>query len=254
MSQWVIKGLQTGIKTTRYPAHEESQGGVSPGLPSAPERVADEQGRHLAKLCPTGAIVFEDGTLRVDPRRCVHCFRCSRATHFPLDWRPGYEWASYASGRRAPAPPWPRVFSTSLHILVVDAGDCGACLNEVKQLNNPYYNMHRLGFFITPTPRQADILLVVGPVTDHMRIPLREAYEAMPTPKLVMAVGTCALSGGVFGPSFVSGGGVAGTIPVDIEVPGSPPPPLAILHGLLVAAGRKDPVASTNVGKAGAPA
>ena len=87
-----------------------------------------------------------------------------------------------------------------------------------------------------------------------MRIPLLEAYEAMPTPKLVMAVGTCALSGGVFGTSFVSGGGVGGTIPVDIEVPGSPPPPLAIMHGLLVAAGRKHPVAAMNPGKVGAPA
>jgi Ni,Fe-hydrogenase III small subunit len=254
MSQWVIKGLQTGIKTTRYPAHEETQGGVSPGLPLGREHVTDEQGRHLVDLCPTGAIALENGRLRVEPRRCVHCFRCSRTTHFPLDWRPGYEWASYASGRRAASPPWPKVFSRSLHILVVDAGDCGACLNEVKQLNNPYYNIHRLGFFITPTPRQADILLVVGPVTDHMRIPLLVAYEAMPTPKLVMAVGTCALSGGVFGPSFVSGGGVAETIPVDLEVPGSPPPPLAILHGLLVAAGQKDPVTSTNAAKAGASA
>jgi len=130
-------------------------------------------------------------------------------------------------------------FYHSIHILVVDAGDCGACLHEVKQLNNPYYNMHRLGFFITPTPRHADILLVVGPVTDPMRVPLQKAYEAMPTPKVVMAVGTCALTGGVFGASFVSAGGVAHVLPVDVEVPGQPPPPLAILHGLLVAAGRK---------------
>ncbi len=254
MSQWVIKGLETGIKTTRYPAREETQAGASPGLPLGREQVTDEQGRHLVDICPTGAIVLENGRLCVEPRRCVHCFRCSRAIQFPLDWQPGYEWAGYASGRSAPSPPWPKVFSTSLHILVVDAGDCGACLNEVKQLNNPYYNIPRLGFFITPTPRQADILLVVGPGTDHMKIPLLEAYEAMPAPKLVMAVGTCALSGGVFGTSFVSGGGVGGTIPVDIEVPGSPPPPLAIMHGLLVAAGRKHPVAAMNPGKVGVPA
>jgi Ni,Fe-hydrogenase III small subunit len=134
-----------------------------------------------------------------------------------------------------------------LHIRVVDAGDCGACLSEVKQLNNPYYNMHRLGFFLTPTPRNADILLVVGPVTEQMRRPLLVTYEAMPTPKLVMAVGVCALSGGVFGPSIFSGAGVAGILPVDIEVPGAPPPPLAILHGLLVAAGRKTPAADPAV-------
>ncbi|MGH7917043.1 MAG: NADH-quinone oxidoreductase subunit B family protein [Candidatus Binataceae bacterium] len=116
-------------------------------------------------------------------------------------------------------------------------------MSEVKQLNNPYYNMHRLGFFLTPSPRHADIILVVGPVNDHMRVPLRKAYDAMPTPKRVLAVGACALSGGIFGPSFTCGAGVADVLPVDIEVPGNPPPPLAILHGLLVAVGRK-PAAS----------
>ena len=124
-----------------------------------------------------------------------------------------------------------------------DAGDCGACLNEVKQLNNPYYNMHRLGFFITPTPRHADVLLVVGPVTDHMRVALKKIYDAMPTPKRVVAVGACALSGGVFAESFVCGKGASTLLPVDVEVPGNPPPPLAILHGLLVAVGRKPPAA-----------
>ena len=104
----------------------------------------------------------------------------------------------------------------------MDAGDCGACLNEVKQLNNPYYNMHRLGFFITPSPRHADVLLVVGPVTDHMKFALKKVYDAMPTPKRVVAVGACALSGGVFAESFVCAKGVADVLPVDVEVPGNP--------------------------------
>ena len=134
---------------------------------------------------------------------------------------------------------WDRAFQRSIHIIVVDAGDCGACLNEVKQLNNPYYNMHRLGFFITPTPRHADVMLVVGPVTDYMRFVLQKIYDAMPTPKRVIAVGACAVSGGVFAGSFVCAKGLADVLPVDVEVPGHPPPPLAILHGLLVAVGRK---------------
>jgi Ni,Fe-hydrogenase III small subunit len=103
--------------------------------------------------------------------------------------------------------------------------------------------MHRLGFFVTPTPRHADVLLVVGAVTDHMRVPLKKIYDAMPTPKRVVAVGACALSGGVFAESFVCAKGVSELLPVDIEVPGNPPPPLAILHGLLVAVGRKAPAA-----------
>ena len=128
--------------------------------------------------------------------------------------------------------------------MVVDAGDCGACLHEVKQLNNPLYNVHRLGIFFTPTPRAADVLLVVGPVSENMRLPLRKTYEAMPDPKRILAVGACAINGGVFGRSAMSAGGVSSVLPVDLEVPGDPPPPLAILHGLLALTGRKSALAA----------
>jgi Ni,Fe-hydrogenase III small subunit len=235
MSQWVISGLRKGVVTTRYPASKETAKGVSPGLPARSTRVSDEAGHALEAACPTGAVRFENGTAKVDYRRCIHSFRCLRSVRIPIEWEPGYEWAQLSSEGHGLGS-WPKAFKKSLHIRVVDAGDCGACLNEVKQLNNPYYNMHRLGFFITPTPRNADILLVVGPVNDHTRLALRQTYDAMPTPKLVMAVGACALSAAVFGPSFVTGNGVKNVLPVDIEVPGSPPPPLAILHGLLLAA------------------
>jgi Ni,Fe-hydrogenase III small subunit len=240
MSRWVLKGVQCGVRSTPYPQANETAPGVSPGLPDASGAFTDEQKREMVARCPTGAIALEGSWLTVNYRRCVHCFRCVRGTHSPLRWKNDYEWAGLSSD--AKPPHWPKAFRKSLHIRVVDAGDCGACLNEVKQLANPYYNLHRLGFFITPTPRTADILLVVGPVTDQMRGPLKEVYEAMPSPKLVMAVGEGALMGGVFGPSFATAAGVRDVLPVDIEVPGYPPPPLAILHGLLVAAGRKEPV------------
>jgi len=242
MSQWVRKGLLTGIKTTRYPSREETAAGVSPGLPLG-GAYSEEQARLLVAQCPTGAISRRGHELTVDYRRCVHCFRCQRGSAEPIHWQSGYEWATVPSENIDSPRQLGPVFERSIHILVVDAGDCGACLNEVRQLNNPYYNMHRLGFFITPTPRQADAMLVVGPLTDHMRLPLQKAYDAMPTPKRVIAVGTCALSGGVFGPSFVCGSGVAEQMPVHVEVPGNPPPPLAILHGLLVAVGRRPPAA-----------
>jgi Ni,Fe-hydrogenase III small subunit len=111
----------------------------------------------------------------------------------------------------------------------------------VKQLNNPFYNVHRLGIFFTPTPRAADVLLVVGPVSENMRVPLQKTYDAMPGPKRILAVGACAISGGIFGRSAMSAGGVSSILPVDLKVPGDPPPPLAILHALLVATGRKEP-------------
>jgi Ni,Fe-hydrogenase III small subunit len=237
MSQWVRKGIHVGIKTTAYPAKPETAAGISPGLPLGGDYPADEIESLIAR-CPTQALNERGGQIVVDYRRCVHCYRCERQIATPLGWTRGYEWGS-ANGSDDPLRNFGNEFHRSIHILVVDAGDCGACLNEVKQLNNPYYNMHRLGFFLTPTPRHADVLLVVGPVTDHMRLALQKTYDAMPTPKRVVAAGACALSGGVFGPSFVSEGGVAQVIPVDIEVPGQPPPPLAILHGLLVAVGRK---------------
>lgn len=238
MSKWIVKGLRTGIKTTRYPAELDNAPGVSPGFPVRGD-YAQARAQHLADRCPTSALRPLDGYIEVDYRRCVHCYRCVRETEVPMRWRDGYEWA--VSARAGSGPILGRQLQHSIHVLVVDAGDCGACLNEVRQLDNPYYNFHRLGFFITPTPRQADVLLVVGPVTDHMRIPLQKAYQAMPAPKCVVAVGACALSGGVFGPSFAVGTGVSGVIPVDVEVAGHPPPPLAIVHGLLVAAGRAAP-------------
>jgi Ni,Fe-hydrogenase III small subunit len=239
MIRWVRKGLGTGVRTTAYPAKPETAAGVSPGLPMGGEYAAGEIASLIA-ACPTQALSQRHQQVIVDYRRCVHCYRCARQIATPLAWQQGYEWAA-ASNSSDPERQFGREFNHSIHVLVVDAGDCGACLHEVKQLNNPYYNMHRLGFFLTPTPRHADVLLVVGPVTDHMRVALQKAYDAMPTPKRVVAVGACALSGGVFGPSFVSESGVARVLPVDIEVPGQPPPPLAILHGLLVAVGRKAP-------------
>jgi Ni,Fe-hydrogenase III small subunit/ferredoxin-like protein FixX len=241
MANWVLKGLRTGIKTSRYPARYDTSAGASPGRPQAtilPSGAADE----LVDRCPTGAIAQHNGQIAIEQGRCIHCFRCHPDADGPAAaWEPGYEWGAYAADETLTRRKLDAVFGRSLHIRFVDAGACGACISEARQLNNPYYNMHRLGFFITPTPRNADILLVAGPVSDAMRTPLLQTWEAMPTPKRVVAIGACAISGGVFGPSFAAAGGVADVIPVDIVVPGCPPPPLAILHGLLVAVERKPP-------------
>jgi len=236
MSGWLLKGLKTGVVTTRYPDETENAPGASPGLPRTahPDEAVDDA---TLSACPTGALrKTGDGGTSVERGRCVHCFRCLRDAPQPMPWEDGFEWAEMHDA----AARIPGAFRPSVHIRVIDAGDCGACLNEIKLLNNPYYNMHRLGFFITPTPRKADILLAVGPMTDHMTVALQKTYDAMSAPKRVMAVGACAASGGVFGPGFVTGSGIADVLPVDITIPGCPPPPLAILHGLLVLAGRKD--------------
>jgi Ni,Fe-hydrogenase III small subunit len=134
--------------------------------------------------------------------------------------------------------PLPARFRHSVHVRFVDAGADGALISEVRLIDAPPYNLHRFGIFITATPRDADVLLVGGPVTEAMREPLRKAFDAMPTPKRVVAIGDDAIDGGIFGNSFASAGGVGKVIPVDFIVPGCPPPPLAIIHGLLAAAGQ----------------
>ncbi len=231
MSNWVLTGLKTGIVTTRYPRRDERAPGVTPGRPHG-GTVTDPA--EIATCCPVGALSASAGRVMIDQRRCVHCSACRER----IAWEKTYEWATTVDGGNG----FDRPFRGSLYVFVVDAGGCGACLSEVRKLNNPYYNMHRLGFFITPTPRNADLLLVIGPGTAHMRLALRKAYAAMPSPKRVVAVGTCAATGGVFGPSFAAAGGAADVVPVDVIVPGCPPPPLAVLHALLVAAGRKEGV------------
>jgi Ni,Fe-hydrogenase III small subunit len=242
MANWVLTGLRTGIKTSVYPSRADEASGLSPGQPLGASLPSEEEAEILVGRCPAGAIARRDGGVSIDHGRCVHCFRCHRSANEPsVPWTGGYEWAAPPSETATARNKLDQAFGRSLHIRFVDAGACGACVSEARQLNNPYYNMHRLGFFITPTPRAADILLVAGPVSDAMRLPLLKAYEAMPRPKRVMAIGACAISGGVFGPSFIASGGVAEIIPVDVVVPGCPPPPLAILHGLLVLVERKPP-------------
>lgn len=240
MTSWVLAGLRSGIRTTGYPARAETTPGTSPGRPLGARPGSAAAAERLAQLCPTGAIRPQDGAVAVEQGRCVHCFRCVEAPGWPgLTWEGGYEWAGVAAAAGAAQDELARAFGRSLHIRFLDAGACGACMSEARQLNNPYYNMHRLGLFTTPTPRNADVLIVAGPVSDAMRLPLRKTYDAMPPPKRVIAIGACAASGGVFGPSFAAAGGVAGLIPVDVVVPGCPPPPLAILHALLVVTRRK---------------
>jgi Ni,Fe-hydrogenase III small subunit/ferredoxin-like protein FixX len=241
MSFWFWRGLQKGVQTTRYPRVYENAAGVTPGRPVATQFSSAHEAALAAQVCPVGAITTQDNSARVNLALCIHCQRCHFGDEPVMEWRSDYEWSRLPDTQQR-YDPLPKAYKQSLHIIVVDAGDCGACLHEVKQLNNPFYNVHRLGMFFTATPRAADLLVVVGPVSENMRVPLLKTYEAMPNPKKVLAVGTCAISGGIFGQSFVSAGGVSSILPVDLEIPGDPAPPLAILHGLLVVTGRKAPV------------
>lgn len=126
-----------------------------------------------------------------------------------------------------------RRLGRSLSIREVDTGSCNACELEIHALNNAYYDVERFGLRFVASPRHADVLLVTGPVTKNMRQALERTYNATPNPKWVVAVGDCAADGGCFAGSAVVEGGVSKIIPVDLLIPGCPPPPLDILKGLL---------------------
>ncbi len=131
-----------------------------------------------------------------------------------------------------------RTLGRALTIRQVDAGSCNGCELEIHALGNPYYNLEGLGIRFVASPRHADMLLVTGPVSRHMAIALKRTYDATPEPKLVVAAGDCACSGGIFGAGYASLGAVANVIPVDVEIPGCPPTPTALLEGILAAIGR----------------
>lgn len=126
-------------------------------------------------------------------------------------------------------------FAGALTIRHVDAGSCNGCELEINALNNPYYNLEGLGIKFVASPRHADMLLVTGPVSRHMEVALKRTYEATPEPKLVVALGDCGCTGGIFGESYASCGRVSNVIPVDVAVPGCPPTPFAIMQGILTA-------------------
>ena len=124
-------------------------------------------------------------------------------------------------------------FSGSMAIRHIDAGSCNGCELELHALNNPFYDVERFGIHFVASPRHADCLLVTGPVSRHMETALKRTYDACPEPKLVIASGNCACTGGIFGISYASCGAVENIIPVDVKIPGCPPSPEQLLTGLL---------------------
>ncbi len=147
------------------------------------------------------------------------------------------------------------VLGRALCIRHVDAGSCNGCELEIHALNNPLYNLEGLGIRFVASPRHADMLLVTGPVSRHMEAALIRTYEATPAPKVVVAIGDCGCTGGVFGESYASRGRVSNVIPVDVAVPGCPPSPARILQGILTAitGARSNPVTTAPMLKRGPP-
>lgn len=231
-------------------ASSRSRAAAIPRAGAAPEAI-----RAGAAVCPTEAIGAVSG--RVDLGRCVMCGRCREVapgafTAAPTPLLAATARAVLAAGPgglpdgakalparlEALAADVRRALGRSLHVREVDAGSCNGCEWEVVALTGPDYDLQHLGIDLVASPRHADLLLVTGPPTRQMAAALLETYEATPDPRLVVALGACAVSGGVFTESYACLGGVAEVVPVDVFIPGCPPRPEAIVEGLLLAAGR----------------
>jgi Ni,Fe-hydrogenase III small subunit len=128
-----------------------------------------------------------------------------------------------------------KVFGQSVAIRCVDAGSCNGCELEIHAINGPHYNIEGMGVKFAASPRHVDVLLVTGPVSRNLEVALKRTYDAIPEPKWVVAMGDCSCTGGMFGESYATCGKVSSVIPVDVEVPGCPPTPVALLQGILAA-------------------
>ncbi|HCA26289.1 MAG TPA: NADH:ubiquinone oxidoreductase [Betaproteobacteria bacterium] len=260
MALWTLFGLKSGKATTGWPQKgaENGQRHVL-GMPRHhPERCRAGCDA-CAAVCLPGAIQIAPDAdaagpsgVRLDYGRCIHCQYCvdacaSGGFSASHDWAFGVRRREDLIWAETPAAEpvtelngmIRRIFGRSLHIRHVDAGSCNGCESELQALNNPFYNLHRLGVFFTASPRFADLLLVTGPVTYAMRDPLNETYRAMPDPRWIMAVGACAVSGGIAGGGYACQQGVDDILPVDIYLPGCPPNPAALINALLLLLGRE---------------
>jgi Ni,Fe-hydrogenase III small subunit/ferredoxin len=203
-----------------------------------------------ADICPTDAISIKDKTVKLDLGRCLFCPECERTCpEGAIRFTPDHRLAASTRDAlvlgekefqlaKALDEKTRRIFGRSLKLRQVSAGGCNGCEADVNVLNTVVFDLGRFGIQFVASPRHADGLLITGPVTQNMDLALRKTYEAVPSPKLVIAVGACAISGGPYLGHAEQRNGADSVVPVDIYIPGCPPHPITILDGLLRLLGR----------------
>lgn len=212
------------------------------------------------KRCPVGAIVQDEltGELGINLDECIFCVHCEdvckfEAAHMTREYETAEK--DRISLRKSPliveerdlpggeyelicnqiSEKIQKIFGRSLQIREVDSGSCNGCDYEINALNNPFNDIERLGIHFVASPRHADMLLVTGTATRNMELALVKTYNSTPNPKLVVAVGACACSGGIFRDSYANRNGIDSIVPVDVYIPGCPPRPHALMYGILKA-------------------
>ena len=240
---------------------ENCEGSRMPNV--QPERLTADIATRVVAACPTGALAMEEYTgrkcLRLSYGHCIGCGRCVEVGEGALVPATRFRWTGVGKEQlvrrwdlerrvemtdETPQPEAVRtevqkLLGRALNIRQLDAGSCNGCEAEITALTNPYYDLERFGIHFVAAPKHADMLLVTGPVTRNMTEAVRATYEAVPAPKLVVAVGACGCSGGLFAGSHAVTGAVDAVIPVDRYSPGCPPTPAMILSGILEVLGRR---------------
>jgi Ni,Fe-hydrogenase III small subunit/ferredoxin len=250
MLEVFLARLKQGHRTIRYPAEEPKLPDRFRGLPIVESSKCAAGCRDCADACPTSAVSVEDDGVRLDLGRCLFCNDCTQACpegaiHYTQDYRLATrtredlvlqgETLKLAQALEEKSR---RLFGRSLKLRQVSAGGCNGCEADLNVLNTVVFDLGRFGIQFVASPRHADGIVVTGPVTENMRSALLETYAAVPSPKLVIAVGACAISGGPYLDNAEVRNGCDSLLPVDLYIPGCPPHPMTILHGLLKLLGK----------------
>jgi Ni,Fe-hydrogenase III small subunit/NAD-dependent dihydropyrimidine dehydrogenase PreA subunit len=242
--------LEQGHRTSRYPAEQPQLSDRLRGLPLLDSKRCGEGCHACAEACPTDAMSVQGGELKLDLGRCLFCTDCMRACpDGAITYSQDYRLATRTreqlviDGRslelaEALDEKTRKLFGRSLKLREVSAAGCNGCEADVNVLTTLVFDLGRFGITFVASPRHADGLLITGPVSENMRTALKDTYDAVPSPKIVIAVGACAISGGPYIGHSEQHNGADSIVPVDLYVPGCPPHPYTILDGLLRLLGR----------------
>lgn len=251
MLKFLLARLQQGHRTGPFPDAEPAMPDRFRGRPLLDTSKCIDGCRACVEACPTDALSAAGG-LRLDLGRCLFCTECAQAcpegavsysTDYRLAARKRSELVIAGAEKirmEALGAELLRLFGRSLKLRVVSTGGCNGCESDVNVLGTVVFDLGRFGIQYVASPRHADGLLITGPVTENMKLALRKTYDAIPNPKIVIAVGACAIAGGPYVGHEEINGGAESVVPVDLFVPGCPPHPYTILDGLLGLLARRE--------------